>query len=708
MIPTVPHSPKITAPTTAAAAGTLVLSKPSLLAFTLTRPLSSSAPSQVSSIQATALPSMDKLPILSSPPDLGGVSGLSSGSAAPSASGGSGGVAASGPGAKVVTLKPSSSQGQVSTPLNLPPGTTFRLVALPGNSAMAPTTSAVKVVVSPVKGQLSQQVTSGIGSMTVVTVKPVVMATGGAKNSHLLQTLAVNKTEESSPPSLLKAQLTAPTLTTSPQAVATSVTNAAATPIVSSTLTNGDDTEDLDFVGFSSTPQAKLLQPGELQREISRADTLESLLSDSCKSPEVLSPTGEEPTPLRVHPPLYTYGNRERKKDVESDAEDKDREEAKTLSECEGNSELKGSDLLGLEKEKEECAAGVKPKARDKKFDALSIEIPPSDPSLADDKRLTRSTRQSIRLASPKVNSPGADHSPKVDRRSPASMLSMGKPSPVSVLRPSVSPATRGTKRRRHESESSNASSINDDAQEPTAKVTRRKPPDKTGDEYESSEDDSLDGGGGISKKRNPSAASTSTNEDDDDSRPSSRSSRTSCKAARSRERQSSAESTGTTRDTTPTRRTPRQNNRASTKERSPEPARERGLAAQIAAAKAAAAARESRDKAVATSAAAKDPLKEKEVTREKEVERKEPLRDKDAQLKDKRIPTVVLKETKIILKEKSPQSKDKDKSPVQGTKTRKDSEQSEPDASNRRKTRSTATTNEDTPNKRRRMSKEK
>lgn len=175
--------------------------------------------------------------------------------------------------------------------------------------------------------------------------------------------------------------------------------------------------------------------------------------------------------------------------------------------------------------------------------------------------------------------------------------------------------------------------------------------------------------------------------------RPSSRSSRTSCKAARSRERQSSAESTGTTRDTTPTRRTPRQNNRAATKERSPEPARERGLAVAKAAA---IAARDNKEKAgvAAAAAATKDPLKEKEVTREKEVERKEPFKDRDAQLKDKRIPTVVLKDTKIILKEKSPQSqtKDKDKSPIQGTKTRKDSEQSEPDASNRRKTRSTAT----------------
>lgn len=88
-----------------------------------------------------------------------------------------------------------------------------------------------------------------------------------------------------------------------------------------------------------------------------------------------------------------------------------------------------------------------------------------------------------------------------------------------------------------------------------------------------------------------------------------------------------------------------------------------------------------------------KDPVKEREGVKEKEVEKKEPVKDKDAQLKDKRTPAVV-KENKTIVKDKSPQSKDKDKSPVvQGTKTRKDSEQSEPDSSNRRKTRSTATT---------------
>lgn len=84
-----------------------------------------------------------------------------------------------------------------------------------------------------------------------------------------------------------------------------------------------------------------------------------------------------------------------------------------------------------------------------------------------------------------------------------------------------------------------------------------------------------------------------------------------------------------------------------------------------------------------------------KEVVRDKEVERKEPVRDnKDAHLKEKRTPAVApaAKENKTITKEKSPQIKDKDKSPVQGTKTRKDSEQSESDASNRRKTRSTAT----------------
>ncbi|XP_071535178.1 uncharacterized protein [Panulirus ornatus] len=673
VIPTVPHSPKTTAATNTS------VSKPSLLAITLARPQTSNSSSQASSSQIVPLPTVEKLSTSPASMDLSSSISTSSSSSSQPTVTNTTTVATSTTSAKVVTLKPSTSQGQVSTPLNLPPGTTFRLVALPGNSAMAPTTSAVKVVVSPVKGQLGQQVTSGIGSMTVVTVKPVVMATGGAKNSHLLQTFSVSKAEESSPPSLLKAHLTAPTLTTSAQAVATSVTDSATTPIVSSTMANGDDTEDLDFVGFSSSPQVKLLQPSELKREISRHEVIER--SDCCKSPEVLSPTGEEPTPMRVHPPLYTYGNRERKKDVESDAEDKDKEESKNTSEAEGNLDVKSNDILGSGKDKDDCIIGVKSRTKDEKFDALSIEIPPTDSTLPDDKRLTRSTRHSIRLASPKVNSPGAELSPKVDRRSPASMLSMGKPSPVPVLRPSVSPATRGSKRRRHESESSNASSVNEDTQEPAAKSARRKPPDKAADDEESSEDESLDGGS--IKKRNPSAASTSTNEDEDDSRPSSRSSRTSCKAStRSRERQSSAESTGTMRDTTPTRRTPRQNNRVPNSEKSPEPSRERGQVGQLTKPQMN---RDNKDRGV------KDPVREREGTKEKELERKEPVRDKDAQIKDKRT-SVVIKENKTIPKDKSPQSRDKDRSPVQGTKTRKDSEQSEPDASNRRKTRSTAT----------------
>ena len=77
---------------------------------------------------------------------------------------------------------------------------------------------------------------------------------------------------------------------------------------------------------------------------------------------------------------------------------------------------------------------------------------------------------------------------------------------------------------------------------------------------------------------------------------------------------------------------------------------------------------------------------------KEKEVEKKDALKDsKDTQLKDKRTISAN-KDVKPIVKDKSPELKDKDRSPVQGTKNRKDSEQSEPDASNRRKTRSTAT----------------
>ena len=96
-----------------------------------------------------------------------------------------------------------------------------------------------------------------------------------------------------------------PTLTTSLQAMATSVTHSASIPIVSSTLINGDDTEDLDFVGFSSTPQIKkLLQAQDLHREAARPDPPEAHLSDTCKSPEVLSPTGDKKH-LLTFPFLY-------------------------------------------------------------------------------------------------------------------------------------------------------------------------------------------------------------------------------------------------------------------------------------------------------------------------------------------------------------------------------------------------------------------
>lgn len=88
-----------------------------------------------------------------------------------------------------------------------------------------------------------------------------------------------------------------------------------------------------------------------------------------------------------------------------------------------------------------------------------------------------------------------------------------------------------------------------------------------------------------------------------------------------------------------------------------------------------------------------KEAVKEKEGTKEKDGEKREPVKEKDTQQKDKRTPTVN-KDVKTIPKDKSPLSKDKekDKSPVQGAKTRKESDPSEPDASNRRKTRSTAT----------------
>ncbi|CAL4066237.1 unnamed protein product [Meganyctiphanes norvegica] len=367
---------------------------------------------------------------------------------------------------KIVPLKPNPSPGPVKT---------FRLVALPGNSGRAPSgSSPYKVVMSPVKGSLS-------GSLVVKPIQPmVVTATGGATNiksqATAVQAITIPKTtERSSPPSLLKSHLTSPPLSLATRIIATPITNPISkVPYVATTTTiaNGDDTDDLNFEGFSSSTDVKLLQATNLKTYS------DENRFDSSADSIVLSPTRDDPTPLRVHPPLYTYGNRERKKEVESDAEDKEKEDLKLSTDSlHIHGENSKNDFLdSVKDEDEEDKATIS----EPKFDALSIEIPLSDPSLPDDKRPTRhSTRHSARLASPKVSSPGAELSPKVDRKSPASMLTMGKPSPVPVLRPSVSPATRGTKRRRHESESSNASSVNEDTQEPAAKASRRKPPDK-------------------------------------------------------------------------------------------------------------------------------------------------------------------------------------------------------------------------------------
>ncbi|XP_076030283.1 uncharacterized protein LOC143018629 isoform X2 [Oratosquilla oratoria] len=628
-------------------------------------------------------------------------------------------------GAKVVTLKPNASQGQVGTPLSLPPGTTFRLVALPGNNAMAPTTSPVKVVVSPMKGQ---QVASGVGSMTVVTVKPVVVAAGGAhRNNQLLQTLAVTKNEETTATQSLLSHIAGSSTTSSTPELISTVAPIGTTAIHSKTA-NGDDPDEMDFIGFSS--EVKVLPSVTCKTKIE--EDLEKTVKESCKSREVLSPTEEEPRPMRVHPPLYTYGNRERKKDMdqdkESDVEEKEKEDYKeVLSEGrstieEGTEEFKP---LNPEEKKEKPEEDTKLKIKGKeKFDALSIEIPPAD-AVLDDKRPTRSTRQSARLASPKVNSPGADLSPKIERRSPAGIPSMSKPSPVPVSRPSVSPATRGTKRRRHESESSNASSVNEESQEPSTKCSRRKPPDKpegkedacknkmkvkegeNGDvkvvkEEESSDDESVPSEASGGKKRNPSAASTSTNEEEDDSRPSSRNSRASGKAStRSRERQSSAESTGASqRDGTPTRRTtPRQNNRSVNKEKSPEPNKE-GKECKMA------------GNGKAHQPAVRDKSQKELVSstkdKEREGEKKDVNKDKECLFKEKKLLPMV-KDLKVNLKEKSPQLKEKDRSPTTlATKVKKDNDPSEPETNNRRKTRSTTSANEETPNKRRRLSKDK
>lgn len=358
---------------------------------------------------------------------------------------------------KVVTLKPGINQSNNSA-INPPAGKTFRLVALPGINSMTP-------AASPVKGQL-------------VTLKPVVgsgVAPSIAKSSQLLQTVPAVKVDESSSSPILKSSLTSSIMCSVEPTLPSSVLES---------ITNEGHLDDLDFVGFSNISESE--QRKETPPESAAKDPLTAAATTVEKPgpkppPNIMSPTEEEPTPLRVHPPLYTYGNRERKKEVELEAEERERENASQGHPPQASgaepAELSESDAPDA---KEEDA--LRPKAKEKKLHALTIEIPSAE-HFPDDKRLTRSTRQSARLASPKVNSPaGGEVSPRNDKRSPATapqqqqqQQTMGKPSPVGVLRSSVSPALRVTKRRRHESESSSASNVSEDQVEPPAKAPRRK-----------------------------------------------------------------------------------------------------------------------------------------------------------------------------------------------------------------------------------------
>ena len=302
---------------------------------------------------------------------------------------------------KVVTLKTSS----LSTSSTLAPvGKAFRLVSLPDNVAVSPASS-------PVKGQL----------VTFKQLVPSSVPSGGARSqssaSASLMTATSTIKLDDSPPSLLKAQLLAPPLNTHHNVAYVGGIQTSSN-INNNSLalesTNGDS-ENLDFVGFSSSKIK--LQPGVTK--VSQIITPEK----EEKRPGMMSPTEDEPKPMRVQPPLYTYGsNKDKKKEQETDQEETNKEPKQSSL----NSHAKdicnnvGIKLIDppskpLRTNVAPDSESISPDSRDRGFDVLTIEIPPNSSELVDDKRLTRATRQSARLSSPKVS--GADTSPRSNER---------------------------------------------------------------------------------------------------------------------------------------------------------------------------------------------------------------------------------------------------------------------------------------------------
>ena len=294
--------------------------------------------------------------------------------------------------AKVVTLK-SSFASNTNSSITPTVGKAFRLVSLPQDKF------AVNPASSSVKGQL-------------VTIKPqhLVPPSPAVTRRHNSTTASV----VDSPPSLLKAQLLAPSTQQQQHSVAAYVSGIHSQ--AAAVATNGE-TENLDFVGFSTS--AVKVQPS-----ITKITQVITPEKDE-KIVDTASVAEDEPKPLRVQPPLYTYGgNKDRKKDLENETEDKESKHTPD-KEVGNNVDIKTNDVFKNEikpKIKPEDNTSSKEKPCTSGYEVLTIEIPPNSNELLEDKRFTRATRQSARLASPKVNSPNCDISPR-GRKSPLSQI---------------------------------------------------------------------------------------------------------------------------------------------------------------------------------------------------------------------------------------------------------------------------------------------
>ena len=295
--------------------------------------------------------------------------------------------------AKVVTLKQSASGTNNMAGIAPPPGKTFRLVSIP--EKMAPATSSMKVTFKQLISATTMNNSSLAHSVNISQAGATLIKHSEASSS---QTYSKSNNESSS--------------------IASAVLNKKSdSPVLEQNFINGE-VQRMDFVGFSSASIKKLSSPS-----LTTPNEISGLNFSN-------SPTTEcEPAPLRVQPPLYTYGsNKDRKKDNDSDVED-NKSTSDNIKDClslpsiQSDNESSSAISEGTESLKREASVEKIVAEHNNSCDVLTIEIPPLVG--LEDKQLMRTTRHSTRISSPKPNTVSKSPDPiiHVDARSSAALL---------------------------------------------------------------------------------------------------------------------------------------------------------------------------------------------------------------------------------------------------------------------------------------------